>query len=292
MALSPEQRGNRKLGIGSSEIASIFSENPWQSAYDLWLIKTGKAEEFEGNEACDRGNYLEPGLMLFAEKELGHPIERNITFLDPNGGPLAANLDGLCRELSANVEGKSISGDIDPDEWGEPYTDQVPSRVILQCHVAMLCADLSISYVPVILPVYKRFELRMYEVPFNADLATAIRERSAWFWNEHVLKDIPPSDSVPSLEVIKRIRREPGTWADVPDELVDAWIVAKAAASEAKAEAELAQAAILAAMTPISADGARTAAGKILTYTETQRKAYSVDATAYRTLRLKGEKRK
>lgn len=290
--LSEQQKQDRKRGIGSSEIASIFSENPWQSAYDLWLIKTGQAPEFEGNEACDRGNYLEPGLMMFAEKELGHPIERNLTFLDPKGGPLAANLDGLCRELNANVEGKSVSGEINPEEWGNPWTDQVPSRTILQCHVAMLCGGLSISYVPVILPVYKRFELRMYEVGFNADLAAAIRERAAWFWNEHVTKRVPPSDSVPSLEVMKRIRREPVTFAEVGDELVDAWIAAKAHASDAEKEAKAAQAAILAAMAPINADGARTPAGKILTYVETQRKGYAVEATSFRTLRLKGEKRK
>jgi len=289
MSLSAEQREARKFHIGSSEVASIFCENPWQSSYDLWLIKTGRASEFEGNTATRRGQYLESGLVLFAEETLGHPIERNITFIDPAGSPLAANLDGLCRPLDANVEAKSVSGELDPEEWGEPWSDSVPSRVILQTHAAMMCAELSISYVPVVLPIFKRFQYMMFEVKKSDDLCDAIRERCCEFW-ELVKSDTPPSNSVPSIEVLRRIRREPGVIADISDDLVTRWEDAKGRASEAKKEAEAAQAAILAAMEPINADGARTETGRLLTFLETNRKAYTCEATSFRTLRLKGRR--
>jgi putative phage-type endonuclease len=52
----------RSSGIGGSEIASVMGCNPYQTAYQLWLIKTGKkqAEDISNNFAVKRGHALEP----------------------------------------------------------------------------------------------------------------------------------------------------------------------------------------------------------------------------------------
>lgn len=279
------QRAGRMKGLGSSDMSSVLGCNPWQSSYDLWCIKTGRAPEFEGNQATRIGNLMEEPLMRYAEEELGYPVERNLTFLDPMGGPLAVNLDGLMRELSANIEGKLMMREVDPNEWGEPGTDSVPSRVIIQTQTAMLCAGLEQSFVPIAFPVFKTLEFRVYRVPFMQEWADVIRERADIFWTKHVLADIPPEDSVGSIEILKKLRRIPGTWATAADADVDRWEQAKKLANDAKKEADAAHAAILAKMEPIDADGLRTESGREYQYTLVNRKAYAAEATSYRQLK-------
>ena len=52
----------RKSGIGGSEVAAICGLSKWESAYTLWLRKTGQVEDkdLSGNEAVEWGNRLEP----------------------------------------------------------------------------------------------------------------------------------------------------------------------------------------------------------------------------------------
>ena len=47
-------------GIGASEIASIAGMNPYSSAWDVWLMKTGQKEPFAGNTHTEWGHRLEP----------------------------------------------------------------------------------------------------------------------------------------------------------------------------------------------------------------------------------------
>lgn len=291
MALSEDQRKGRMKGLGSSEMSAVMGLCPYRTPYDIWLVKTGRSDEFEGNDATERGNFLEPALMAYAEKTLGHPLKRNIT-VHHEGGILAANLDGFCEELNANIEGKSISGDIDPEMWGEEWTDQIPDSVLIQTHTAMVCGKLSISYVPVILPDFKRFVLKMFEVKLNPELGAAIVEQGEHFWREYVLKDVPPPDCQPSIEVLKRIRRVPNTIASVSDYLVNQWQEKNAVKIQAEKDAKEAQAAVLAAMAPIDADGAVTESGRKLTYLEVpEARIEAYDRKAYRVLRLAGAKK-
>lgn len=292
--ITEEQRAARQSRIGSSDCAAIMGLDPYRSAYDVWLEKTGRSPGFKGNAATARGNWLEASLMAFAEDRLGLPIKRNQTHLDA-GGILAANLDGEIAEISANVEGKSLSGKLDANEWGDVATDpdRVPDRVVIQCHAAMICAKLTQSFIPVVLPAFGQYDWRMYRLPFSQKIADSIRRDTGYFWKNYVLADVPPEGSTASPEVLKRLRRVPKTVAKIPQDLVERWIVASAAAKQvasvakaAKEEADAAQAAILAAMNPIDADGAITDGGLMLEYFETRKRAYSVDATSYRTLRL------
>lgn len=50
----------RSKSIGGSEMGAILGMNPWQSAYALWLERTGKRPPFTGNMATEVGTALEP----------------------------------------------------------------------------------------------------------------------------------------------------------------------------------------------------------------------------------------
>lgn len=52
----------RKKGLGSSDVATILGINPYKTAHELWMEKTGakKPEDISNNYAVKRGQALEP----------------------------------------------------------------------------------------------------------------------------------------------------------------------------------------------------------------------------------------
>lgn len=244
MALTPEQREARRTMLGGSEISAVMGMDPYQSASDVYLIKTGQVADFEGNDSTDRGIRLEPVLLDFAQQELGVELERDVMIVHPSG-MLCANLDA--RALGIVVEAKSS---VNSDEWGTPGSDEIPERVIVQVHHQMALAgpDVRIGWVPVLLPGFKSLDFRIYRVDRDDRLADAIEKAGIDFMEKHVLAGIEPTDYRPSLEVLKRVRREPNKIVNLSDELVDALVIAKATAKQADDDVEAAQAAVLAAL--------------------------------------------
>lgn len=66
---------DRSKTIGSSEIAAIMGLNKYMTPIDVWKRKTGRAEEFEGNAATERGLLLEPVVARWFMKEKGVNVE-------------------------------------------------------------------------------------------------------------------------------------------------------------------------------------------------------------------------
>jgi putative phage-type endonuclease len=281
MALTTEQREARRHYIGSSDSPAIMGLDPYRSAADVWLEKTGRAADFAGNDATDRGNYLEPALLAFAEQTLGVPLTRDV-MVKHQGGVLAANLDAVNYDGPFIVEAKSS---VVPEGWGEQGTDQVPDRVLVQTHHAMYVAGIAfrVAWVPVVLPGFRSFDFRMYCVARNDALAEAVAQAGVAFMERHVRTDTPPDDFRPSLEVLKRVRREPNKTVSIADELALAYTLAKAQYAEAKQHCEQAERSLLAAMG--DAEAAECPTGKF-TYFQVSRKAYTVEATTYRQLRF------
>ncbi len=293
--ITTEQRQLRQRYVGSSDAPAILGVDPFRSAYDVWLEKTGQADGFAGNADTDRGNLLEPVLLTWAEGELARLLDRPVTFhrdrfIDrPNN--LCANLDAAIFELSldracAVVEAKTATN---PDEWGEPLTDQVPDRVVVQVHHQMHVAGgiFRVAWVPVLLPLFNRFDFRLYRVDRNDELADIVAAKGVEFWRNHVEPRVPPTNCLPSLEVLKRVRREPNKVVPVADDLVDAVVVARAACRQAEEDCHHAEAALLAAMG--DAEGGTYSRGQV-TYLESKRKGYVVSDTTFRALRIKANK--
>lgn len=294
--ITVEQRELRKKYIGSSDAPAILGVDPHRSAYDVWLEKTGQADGFEGNADTDRGNLLEPVLLAWAENKLSAALLRD-QFIVHEDGVLAANCDGIQPKIHVGplpppltepfvVEAKTGTN---ADEWGEPGSDEVPDRVLIQTHHQMYVAgpDYRVAWVPVLLPVFGRFDFRLYKVERNDELADVVAQRGVMFWREHVEPRIPPNGCLPSLEVLKRVRREPNKSVPVADELVDRLIVARADMKQAADEVEAAQVALLTALA--DAEGGTYSRG-VCTYLETKRKGYTVEPSTFRSLKIKANK--
>lgn len=69
---SPQWHAFRAGGIGGSEIASVMNRNPYQTAYQLWQIKSGakQAPDLSDNYAIKRGHALEPMARAIVNERL------------------------------------------------------------------------------------------------------------------------------------------------------------------------------------------------------------------------------
>jgi predicted phage-related endonuclease len=68
------------------------------------------------------------------------------------------------------------------------------------------------------------------------ELIDMIIEKADFFWRNNVLKDIPPDNSLPSMNFIKKIKRQPKSIADLTEKkiLLEHYVNAKAILTNAE----------------------------------------------------------
>lgn len=249
MPITSEQREQRRGFLGSSDMAAILGLDPYRTALDVYASKVFEIEEREDSEAIDLGNTFERPLLAWAAKKLGVTIFENARTED---GIFASNHDALI-DLRTKAPGGdfirtgvSVEGleakvrTFDPSEFGEEGTDQIPPRVIVQTQHQCMTGDLERVYVPVMLPWHGRLSRRLYKVERSEAVISHIRATGEAFWRDHVLAKVPPVGVTGSIEVWKRIVREPNSIATVPAELVEKWEAWKLAEREAEKAKEAA----------------------------------------------------
>lgn len=286
MAITPQQAIERQKYLGSSDAAAVLGLDPYRSAADIWLEKTGRATGFGGNEATERGSRLESVLLHWASDKLdgGNRFLTDRMVVHPSG-LLACNLDAISFDDTEIIEAKTTVLDA---EWGDEGTDEVPDRVLVQVHHQFVCVPtVRIAWVPVLLPGFRSFDWRLYRVTRNDELAETIAARGTEFMERYVRTDTPPDDYRPTMEVLKRVRREPGKIVTIPDVAVSLWQQAQARHKVTGEELERAAADVIGCIG--DAEGATCTLGT-LTYMETTRKGYAVEPTTYRSLRFKKAK--
>lgn len=268
MPITEKQREERKNHLGSSDMPCILGVSPYGNAYDVWLDKTNRLTPEQREKSwLDAGQLIEPAALRWAENELG-PIRTeqengDALFRKAQGFPLGSHADGEIISNGEPVEAKT-GGAVGPilEPFGEPGTDELPDRIIIQGHVHMLCWEKEICWVPVYLGGKGFF---MYHINFDQELMGIIQDKSLEFWEEFVEKDIPPPDVIPSFAMAKRMKREPGKTIKIDPVLVVNWLNSKESLKLAKDIKEGAEAEMLAALG--DAEGGECDLG-ILTYLE------------------------
>lgn len=283
MPINDDQLRRRSKLIGSSDSPPIVGvyvpvQGGQRTAADIFWEKTTDLEEQPTNEAMEIGNDYEEPLLRWAARELGVEIRPNVEAVARHAPfPMGANHDGLMVNQPQGLEAKTGTG----TDYGAPETDQVPERVIVQCQHQMYVSELELVWVPVLIARFDRLERVMYKVTRNEPLIQLVVDRDREFWENHVLPRVPPEGMLPSLSVLRRVRRIPDTLAVVDPGLVTAWKEARLDAKLAAEEKERAEQALVAALG--DAEGADYGdPKKILTY-----RGHSYDQVDGKALKLK-----
>jgi putative phage-type endonuclease len=192
----------RAKSLGGSDIGAVLGLSKYRSAVDVWMEKTGKemavkdslplrfgqfAEEFLASEyALATGLSLASHVAAVIHHEYqymhGH-IDRFVlngdTPLIGEDGSITASRILECK--TANPFAQS--------EWGEAGSDQVPLSYLVQCVWYMMLTNIDRTDLAVL---FGNADFRIYEITRDLELEQMVMERAIIFWEDHVLKDIPP----------------------------------------------------------------------------------------------------
>jgi predicted phage-related endonuclease len=195
MTLSPDQVADRELAITATDVPAIAGVDPYNSALDVWMRKTGRAapERYDPERARRRrlGQLIEPALRSdFAERHGVEVAYSGTVIIDRAGIRLAATPDGIIREWSCGWEAKVHSVHL-RHLYGRPGTDEVPTREVLQCQTGMLVTGLRTWRLTALLDG----DSSDYAIDADDELQGRIVELAARWWRDHVVADRqPPAD--------------------------------------------------------------------------------------------------
>lgn len=201
----------RKKGLGGSDASAILGMNPWKTALDVWLEKTGKVSDDDDNEVLYWGRALEaPIVARFAEEhpELTVGVPPKICKLD--GTPLFASTDRLAVPVGSlfylipprsEVFSGPFSADLIVVEaktsrsakgWGEAGTDDVPGQYLIQCEHYMAVTGAQIAMLPVLIGCT---DYREYEVRRDEEMCQMLIGKLTEWWDTYVVKGVEPPPS-------------------------------------------------------------------------------------------------
>jgi predicted phage-related endonuclease len=194
MPLTDEQKAQRRLGIGSSEIAALAGLPAFMTPIEVYRAKVEENFDRDAGWFGVIGSLLEDDVLELLRRKDGYTYEYPGTLKHPLF-PIVATPDAVARKDGTlyAVEAKTAL----PwrmDGFGAEGTDEVPPCYLVQCqwHMLVLRAHgyaVAECLVPVLVGT---LELRIYRVPFDAALAENLVGVAMEFWNTHVLPRVPP----------------------------------------------------------------------------------------------------
>ena len=166
---SPAWHQFRARHIGASEVSAILGESDFQTAYDLWLLKTGQSVPFEGNFATRRGTEAEPQIRkLYEELHLNGGKLTTPVMEYAEWPTLSASLDGYSEEFKLVVEFKypsktkhelAVNGRVP-----ETYRAQVQAQLLVAgCQTAHYVSYNGASIAVVVVKAEPEFQARILE---------------------------------------------------------------------------------------------------------------------------------
>lgn len=172
------------------------------------------------------------------------------------------------------------------DELGEEGSDVIPTDWLVQVQQQMEVTGLEITAVAVLL--FGR--LTTYNVAYNADLGSAIRETADKMRQRILHRDPPPLDfeHLKTPELVRSLRVEEGVALELPEDIVNWWTASRMAASDIRAaEQDKAEwtARVEAWMVENGVSAGLLPGGKKIVRRSVTRKGYSVEPKTFTEMR-------
>ena len=181
---------DRKKGIGGSDVASILGVSPFRTALEVYHDKTSPELAYEEmNEDMQRGVRVEKYILQEYSERSKVQLNTNVpTIVDKEYPFMRANIDAKVIGQNVIVEAKSTKAPISSWESGIPeyYKAQVG-------YYAML-ADADYVEIPVLFSGWKYACFTYWR---DAEYEARIKETVINFWQNHIVKNIPPKPTSP-----------------------------------------------------------------------------------------------
>lgn len=201
----------RRQGIGGSDAAAIVGLDRYKSAFDVYADKIGLKEEQPDNEAMRQGRDLEDYVAQRFMEATGKKVRRrNAVLQHPEHHWMLANIDRWVVGENAGLECKTTSV-LNQAKFSQ---GEFPPNYYVQCmhYMAVTGAERWYLAVLVLNKAFHVFTIERDEAEIQALIAA---EKD--FWENHVLKQIPPAPdgSEATSEVIKQLFPEARESAEI-----------------------------------------------------------------------------
>jgi putative phage-type endonuclease len=197
MLINQDFSPDRTKYIGGSDIGAILGLSRFRSPLEVWLEKTGKETKRADSLPLRFGSFAEEFVASEYSRSTGFElIHDESIFVHPDHIFMSAHIDRFVLEgkdvtpsrilecKTANPFASSTKG-----EWGEVGSDEVPMSYLCQCVWYMAITNLDRVDLAVL---FGNSDFRIYEITRDKDLEELILQKAIVFWQEYVLKDIPP----------------------------------------------------------------------------------------------------
>jgi len=209
----------RKSGIGSSDAAAAVGLNPYCSALELWMTKTGRAAQMEVSADDEDASPLYWGTILEAivashyTRKTGNKVRRVNAVLQHSDSNLPFMLANIDREIVGCPDVQILECKTAGINGARLWADGVPQYVQLQVMHQLSVTGKQAADVAVLVCGN---EFRVYRIDRDEAMIANLIRLEKQFWH-HVETDSPPpadgSDS--SGQALRRLfPRDAGTVVD------------------------------------------------------------------------------
>ena len=191
----------RRTGIGGSDAAAAVGLSPYQSALELWLDKTGRAEGMprpapdDTNSPATWGTLLEPIVAAVYTRITGNRVRKiNAVLRHPTIPWLLANID---REVVGERDVQILECKTAGEHGARLWRDGVPEYVELQVQHQLAVTGKTAAHVAVLLCGQA---LEVFRVERDDALIARLIELEERFWYYVETDTPPPADGSESAD--------------------------------------------------------------------------------------------
>lgn len=191
----------RRTGIGGSDAAAAVGLNPYMSALELWLDKTGRAEGMPRPDPADTtsptyfGTLLEPIVAAVYTQQTGNKIRKvNAVLRHPSIPWMLANID---REIVGARNVQILECKTAGEYGARLWRDGVPEYVQLQVQHQLAVTGKTAAHVAVLLCGQA---LEVHRIDRDDALIGRLIELETRFWRFVESDTPPPADGCDSAD--------------------------------------------------------------------------------------------
>jgi len=194
MLINQDFSVDRSKYIGGSDIGAILGLSRFRSLIEVWMEKTGKQIKKLDSLPIRFGSFAEEFVASEYSRATGFElIHDESIYIHPEHSYMSAHIDRFVLEdrspsptriLECKTASPFTSG-----EWGEIGSDEVPMNYL--CQFIWYMAITNINKVDLAV-LFANSDFRVYEISRDLELESTILQKASVFWNDYVLKDLPP----------------------------------------------------------------------------------------------------
>ena len=197
----------RHESIGASEAGCFLGVNPWKTLVELYYEKIGEADGIPDNMNMRLGRKIEPVIKKLFEEDTGlKVVDDNKIRIDPHYPFITTNLDGMIVGEKVPIEYKMLG----------IWNGEIPDYYFAQIQHQMMVTQAPYCYF-VVLKVAQPRLLSVQKYERDEEFITELRKREVTFWNENVLKRIPPEPTEVRDMKLLNPKSEDGSSTELKD---------------------------------------------------------------------------